>query len=148
MLSWTLPPCPELILYPVPSSFRGSNRPEGAGLLKGSCRAEFCEIRCPPNVRPRPLVRGVLVWISGSFHNARGEGKHDGAEPAEQPGDNGGPLLHQPAQPHDRPGPLQPALRWPHGRWWAVWIQLHGESGLIFSDINMFRQNSKDFHPE
>lgn len=77
-----------------PSTSRGGHRPEGAGLPEGSGRAEFGEIRGGPLVGQRLLVCGVPVGFGRGVRDACGEGRHDGAEPAQQPGDDGGTLLH------------------------------------------------------
>lgn len=75
-----LPPYAQLISHSLSvSSVRGSDGPQGVGLSEGPCRAEFGEIRRRPNGRPRPRLYDVVVWFSRSFHDAGGEGKHDGA---------------------------------------------------------------------
>ena len=98
-----------LALSSPPPSIRGCDRAEGAGLPQGPGRAELHQIRAWGGSRTR---LGPLLLLGAAGR----EGQHDGPEPAQQPGDLRGPLLHQPAQSHDRPGPLQPALCRPHGR--------------------------------
>lgn len=63
---------------------RGGDRAEGTGLPAGPGRAELGQVR---GARPE----------RAACH----QGQHDGPEPAEQPGDHRGQVLHKPAQQDD-----------------------------------------------